>query len=259
MIDKTFIEKIEDIVKKNCETRQINDITYSAVELKPVIYEPSVDALKLNSLQSLVDYIKTNRDNLDYNNLTIVVETHNRVKLISNIYGKKRNRDTFIITEINPDKIEFGRYYDMETFMIKLTSLFIENDDRQFLLQHLSKVVIEDNINLADDGISQNISTKKGVSGALKEIQPTKPIICLKPFRTFLENVASERKIEESLEGDPKYEKIIRLIYISGMTNILKNISQQKTTTKLKEDLQLTMEEFYSLLESGLLNINNKY
>jgi hypothetical protein len=51
----------------------------------------------------------------------------------------------------------------------------------------VSRLTVTDEVGVHDDGITQEVSVKRGMSGALKEPGSFKPIVVLKPYRTFRE------------------------------------------------------------------------
>ena len=76
---------------------------------------------------------------------------------------------------------------DQELFIISVKSQFQATNDRETILHHTSSINTESAIKTDDDGVSQQIQVKKGLSGALVEKADLKSIVKLKPFRTFRE------------------------------------------------------------------------
>ncbi len=74
---------------------------------------------------------------------------------------------------------------DHETALIELRSLFIPNKGTEYLLDLLSRMGSENTVQSMDNGVTQTVETKQGVS--LKVAESVKPRVLLKPFRTFLE------------------------------------------------------------------------
>jgi len=93
---------------------------------------------------------------------------------------------------------EFGRFLDPETFLIGVQAKFVEyadddpEDDKHYVLRIASSITAEDVSTSDDDGISQKIAMRRGVS--LKSGETLRPRVKLTPFRTFreIEQPASE-------------------------------------------------------------------
>ena len=68
-----------------------------------------------------------------------------------------------------------------------MRSLFAENADRNNLLNFASKVSNDTKFALDDDGVSQKVEVKRGLSGALKDEATAPSIVKLMPYRTFSE------------------------------------------------------------------------
>ena len=72
-----------------------------------------------------------------------------------------------------------------EEAMIELRSKYQHTEDIDYLLKMLSSMKIEDSVQTDDNGLTQQVTVKKGI--ALTENVTIKPIVKLKPYRTFLE------------------------------------------------------------------------
>jgi hypothetical protein len=79
-----------------------------------------------------------------------------------------------------------------------------EGDDFEYVLSYTQKLIGGTIIEGADDGLTQEVSIKRGVSGALKEHVSLKPIVKLSPYRTFreVEQVESEFLLRARLNKD---------------------------------------------------------
>ena len=76
-------------------------------------------------------------------------------------------------------------YRDYETAIIELRSKYQPTEDVSYLLKLLSSMTIENKATTDDNGLTQQITVKKGV--ALSENVIVKPIVKLRPYRTFYE------------------------------------------------------------------------
>lgn len=144
--------------------------------------KPQVSAFTVRSLTGLVDYIKSEFDNDD--NLIVHVESPTEVHLFDAV-DTTGERRTYLHAKAMLPEITFDRYLDREKFNIQLQSCFVQSADRDELLQLISSVVEDESVKMVDNGVSQQVVTKQGVS--LEENTRTKSEYALKPFRTFAE------------------------------------------------------------------------
>jgi len=76
-------------------------------------------------------------------------------------------------------------YFTYEEAVIALRSRFIPNEGTAYLLELLSRVSKQAEINTHDNGITQTTVAKKGI--ALLGTEIIRPIVPLRPYRTFQE------------------------------------------------------------------------
>lgn len=193
---KEAIEKIEELVKDSL-TVQVGGRTYSARSLMPVLYEPKAKAVDVATLTGFVDFVERNIDDLDLiQSFFAVINDPDSVVLYSALSKEKRDREMIVSAQLDRkmETFPFNYFLPQEDFIIKLHSLFEkkEGDDFDYVALMVSKTVQADTANTDDDGITQHVTVKKGVSGALKEKGEIKPIVRLSPYRTFREIVQPE-------------------------------------------------------------------
>ncbi|MGG1673296.1 hypothetical protein ACIFOE_22195 [Paenibacillus sp. NRS-1783] len=82
-------------------------------------------------------------------------------------------------------EIDYGRYYDIESFNILLQSCFVPTDMNAALLSIVGNVKDEKVVNYGDDGTSQQVTAKVGIA-TVEAVKLPNPVY-LKPFRTFVE------------------------------------------------------------------------
>ena len=190
-MDKEAIEKIEQLVKDSY-TVNVNGNVYSVRNLEPVLFEPKARPVTVATLTGFVDFINHNIDGLDLKDSYIVaVDSPCDVELSSALSPKDRRRECVLQAELDTkmQTFPFGQFMPQEEFIIKLHSLFEkkEGDDFDYAARVVSKITQSDSADTEDDGISQQVTVKKGISGALKEKETIKPIVRLSPYRTFRE------------------------------------------------------------------------
>lgn len=209
---KEAIEKIEQLVKDSY-TVTVDGKAYSAQSLTPVLFEPKAAPVTVATLTGFVDFIERNIDELDLTNFYIAaVNGPCDVELSSGLSIQKRQRECVLQAELDTQMqaFPFERFMPQEEFIIKLHSLFEkkDGDDFDYVARVVSKVAQSDSADTEDDGVSQHITVKKGISGALKEKETIKPIVRLSPYRTFREIAQPESqfllRIKTSSSGKPE-------------------------------------------------------
>jgi hypothetical protein len=190
-IGKETIEKIEQLVK-NGLTVEVDGKKYTAACLDPVIYNPKPTTLKVHNLRGFCGFISNDIDKLIQGKPhLIVVNGPESVDLISEVDDEEKKRTILVRAEIDEalQKFPFGKFLSQEEFAIAFRSLFTpkEGDDFEYVLSYSSKLKGCTEIEGEDDGITQRVAVKKGMSGALQEKAVLKPIVKLTPYRTFRE------------------------------------------------------------------------
>lgn len=162
-----------------------------------MLYEPKAAPICVATLTGFVDFVERNIDDLDLiNSYIAVIESPQNVVLSSTLLEQRREREHLLTASLDSDMktFPFGIFMPQEEFIIKLHSLFEkkEGDDFDYVALMVSKIVQADTADTDDDGITQHVTVKRGVSGALKEKGEIKPIVRLSPYRTFREIVQPE-------------------------------------------------------------------
>ena len=162
-----------------------------------MLYEPKAAPICVATLTGFVDFVERNIDDLDLiNSYIAVIDSPQDVVLSSTLLEQRREREHLLTASLDSDMeaFPFGTFMRQEDFIIKLHSLFEkkEDDDFDYVALMVSKTVQADTADTEDDGITQHVTVKRGVSGAVKEKGEIKPIVRLSPYRTFREIVQPE-------------------------------------------------------------------
>lgn len=183
-IDGTFIETLVENIAPQIFT--VVDRTYSRELLHnlPLPIEPDFPTVKLETLDSLVDYVRSNRDG-QYNDSCQILCGHSIVQLFGNPKGENRKRDILAAAHSGAQPQPMGSYYDLETFRIQLLTQFEPTPDREKILQFIAKVTDEHVKTSQDDGISQTVTVKVGIATVASQTVPSP--VTLRPIRTFIE------------------------------------------------------------------------
>lgn len=208
MMDRQSIEKIEEMVNAKHLVKS-GDRDWTPTNLKPIIFNPIADAIEVHTLSGLADFISNDIDKAEIEDKYFVhVSSPEKVELMSAIKGEDRKREVLLVAKIDKelDSFPFGTFMSQEEFAIRFRSMFEiqKGDDSEYVLSFTSKLTGGTSIDVQDDGVTQNVGVKKGVSGALKATEAAKPIVLLAPFRTFRDIVqpASQFLLRIRLSGD---------------------------------------------------------
>lgn len=163
--------------------QNIDGETYSDKPLERVDFTPLAEPIQLSTLESLVDYIKSNADEMD-GSMFIHVVSPTKVRMYSCL---NRNREREYIADVTANVPEFGfnRWIDHESFCIALQSKFLPNEDRALLLKFAGTVESGTIAEYGDDGITQKATVKVGIAKKGEAVIPNP--VSLIAYRTFIE------------------------------------------------------------------------
>lgn len=179
---KEAIEKIESMVP--AEIIEIAGNIYSSKQIVPVL-DPLAAKINLNTLTGLVDYLRANVDNLTHSGLMIHVASFQCVDLLSSLISPWKLRETFIRVECDTLKFTFGQFMDIESFVIRMQSMFVPSPEVDAILKIVGNVTDAVVKQFSDDGVTQQATVKAGVS-RVENVAIPNPV-SLSPYRTFLE------------------------------------------------------------------------
>lgn len=168
---------------KTAEILDINGERYVDKDVYRVDNELRASAIQMNTLTSLVDYLKAGVDTMAEKMLVQVVSP-TKVRVLSMLDADRKREELVDVEAMIPD-FEYGRYMGNERFIIALQSKFIDNDDRALLLKFSGTVKDESIAEYGDDGVTQKATVKTGITSVGDAIVPNP--VKLQPFRTFIE------------------------------------------------------------------------
>ena len=139
------------------------------------------------SLDGLVDYILEDPEKRfgEGTRHIVRVMSPTLVEVIAPETGYWRERELVAYCEAVIPEISFGRYMDAEDFQVMVQTCFMESDNRAVVLKLAGSVRKEQNMQTADDGVSQKVTINSGISTAADVI--VKNPVTLTPYRTFHE------------------------------------------------------------------------
>ena len=179
-------EAIEYVVGlRKPEVQKIDGIVYSDKELEPVIHNPKARAIQMNTLTSLVDYIKAQVDEMD-EKMIVHLQSPTKVALYSAL-DSERIRESMVEVMARVPEFEYGRFIEHERFCIGLQAKFLDDPEsnRALVLKFAGSVEDGTVSEYSDDGISQKATIKTGIASKGDALVPNP--VKLRPYRTFHE------------------------------------------------------------------------
>lgn len=169
---------------KDNKTYTINGETWSDHELHRVpVYVGRPEEITVNGLDSIVKLVRNELDMMENRPVYIRVVSPREVEVFSTL-DSVMGRDFLYRAKCDTPEFKPG-WREHEQAIIELRSIFIPNDGTDYLLDLLSRISKDDGVTTEDNGVSQTVSARQGVS--LKRFETVKPRITLIPYRTFLE------------------------------------------------------------------------
>ncbi len=168
---------------KDNKTYEIHGETYSDRELHRIApYVPHPDKLGVTGLDSIVKLVRAEMQKVT---LPIFIRVDNPTSVtVLTALDADMKRDVLFKAEADvPGFREGFREYDKA--IIEIRSKFIPSEDTNYLLDLLSRINKENGVTTSDNGVSQTVEARAGVS--LKQMVNVRPRVTLAPFRTFLE------------------------------------------------------------------------
>lgn len=175
-------EKESKIIKSKTGREYYDSNRHSLRELQPRQYAP---ALNLQTLHSMVDYLKSNNDVINSKQVLVVVESPQKVSVYEQVDFENGRRNQLVCVQASVPRIPFDNWHDQEEFNIMLQSMFIDDADRSIVLDFASHLKIEKGAEVQDNGVSQVATVRDGVA-SLAQAKTPNPVT-LRPYRTFNE------------------------------------------------------------------------
>jgi hypothetical protein len=167
-------------------------------------------ALVFNTLAGLVDYIKSNPDDLDLAKLVFHVSDFDRVDLLGPLQDFNDNiRFCYASAVMTRPGFPFGQWFQLEECIIRLQTEFVHDPelkaDTETIIEHMGKVANEKLTTHTDDGVTQTIQVRSGLT-TLSGVRVANPVLVY-PWRTFREvkqpGIVAVLRYRQSGEGKP--------------------------------------------------------
>lgn len=200
-----------EAIDKIIDLSEVDEITHGGrfftdkqvLEIKPL----SAETVTVHSLQALVDYLNMDSGDFDERGYLVHVVDPYRVDIVSgSLDATYRNRELFMTAKRIHKEFEFGRYFQQEEMVMNLMTLFEGSAVLDDVIKAVSGLVVSQEVQVNDDGISQDIQVRKGAS-RIEKLTIKNPIL-LQPIRTFTEVEQVEApyvlRIREAKAGTPE-------------------------------------------------------
>ncbi len=179
---KQFAEYLVGL--KDNKTYYIHGDTYADHALHRIA--PHIDRperLAISSLDGIVQLVKSEMDMITSVPIYIHVAGPCEVSVFTS-YDDTMTRDYLYRSVCDVKGFRDG-FRDHASFIIELQSKFMSSPGTEYLLELLSRISTESTVTSADNGVSQTVEARQGIS--MKANVAVKPRIALTPYRTFLE------------------------------------------------------------------------
>lgn len=187
-----MISEAIDRILKLAEIRklELNGATYASdtdrlQRVKPSEhYAPT--PLVFSNLDSLISYIETNPDNLNTEGLRLHVVNRLVVELIGPLQTDNDNaRFCYARATFDPTNFHYDVWMPIDEFIVSIQSAFVQTDQSDAVVNMLANIANEAIRTSKDDGFSQTISIKTGLT-TKSEVTVRNPVE-LVPITTFRE------------------------------------------------------------------------
>ena len=227
---------LEYIVGLSCPTiEKIGCEIYSDKPLNRISYVPRAKSIEMNTLSSLIDYIKSGVDSF-CDHMIIHVQSPTRVSMYSAL-DCEREREYVVEVKANVPAFKFDQFQDHESFCIGIQSKCIDDPDtdKALLLKFAGTVEAGSVAEYGDDGVSQKATIKTGIASKGEFLVPSPAT--LKPFRTFVEVEQPVSSFIFRMKED-KYTKGIQCALFEADGGAWKLEAMQAITAYLNSELE---------------------
>ena len=202
-------------------------------------YRPRVvDYITMNTLTSLVDYIKGQIDEMSPR-MIVQVKSPGEVLLFSQL-DEERQREYLVKVSAQVPEFRYERFIPHEEFCIAVQAKFLSDPDtdKDLILKFAGTVEQGSVAEYGDTGVTQKATVKTGIASKSDALVPNP--VKLRPYRTFTE-------VEQ-----PVSEFIFRMADNNGVTCALfeadggawKNTAMQSIKKYLENELEGLKERF---------------
>ena len=178
---------------------------YTDKHMEMMKYNPKAEPIEMNTLTSLVDYIKAQIDTYEalgtgsgqdnfptsYQNMLIHVKSPVEVEMYSPLDAERR-RETMVTVKASVPEFDFNRFMVQERFIINVQTKFLDTEgagngsnDKALLLKFAGAVENGTIAEYGDNGVTQKATVRTGIASKTDAVVPNP--VRLIPYRTFIE------------------------------------------------------------------------
>jgi hypothetical protein len=145
---------------------------------------PKAETLGINTLTGVVDFYD------DYSiaegKMIAHVVDHKTVELIESMFTDSwLTRSTYLKAVHESPVFPFGRSMDVESFIINLQAMFVQDENTAAILKIVGNIKEEAVTQHTDDGVTQAVTARVGIA-RVEAVAVPNPVT-LRPYRTFME------------------------------------------------------------------------
>jgi hypothetical protein len=178
-----FVEKILSL--SPIEKFEYFGLDYTSKPLN-LITPPKISGINVITLKALADLYRDGFEDINTVSTIFHVTNETTVEVYDNTSNAYAQRKFYAKASFSDVKaFAFGTWLDQEAFIIGLQAHFLDSGDRKYILELASKVALNDQLEVTDNGTSQEFVAKSGT--ALSKTIDIKPRVTLTPYRTFRE------------------------------------------------------------------------
>ena len=179
---KDFVNRLVELAAPT--TYEVEGSVFASKELVHVMdKKPMPRCIDLTGLDSICKMVCNEADHVGLQ-IFIQVKDYKNVSVFTSLDGDEDRLYLYKCAADTPS-VTMGRFMPYENAVIELRSLYIPNQDTEYLLQLLSSISNESKVTSMDNGVTQKVEAKSGI--ALSSMVTIKPRVTLRPFRTFIE------------------------------------------------------------------------
>lgn len=185
-----MIEKALSWIEERCKPsffggeEVLSNLIYTDKQVL-LVKPPEPKPIEIGTLTGLVDYIKTNLDQLDQKNIMALILGPTCVHLIGPLSRPHFNRNLYLKAQCKSIFDNSARYMPLENFIVYMQTAFVRNETVSQLLKIVGNIKDENVVNFNDDGVTQQVTAKTGIV-RVENVAVPNPVT-LAPFRTFPE------------------------------------------------------------------------
>ena len=162
----------------------IDNRRYTTAGLVPV-KKPEPAAIAISTLTGLVEFFDKCEADTGADAPIVVIDGPQSVRVVSMLDEEFQQRRCFLVAKNETRPFPFGQYLDVDTFIVSMLSMFVQDEMTKTILQILGTLQDGTVLTFDDDGTSQKVTSKTGIArvGDTKVPNPVE----LAPFRSFPE------------------------------------------------------------------------